>query len=133
MPIVVPREKYLEMDWRAADKVATWKVFKCHMNVIFVAGQVPKERQCALILVAGGDEAFNHWNTLEDTVTDPKGPDQVWEAFEKNFEQSTSFWHFRDAYLADFRQDPSKSTADLDLHIKETVQGCQRKKESEEE
>ena len=43
MPIVVPREKHQEMDWRAADKVATWKVFKCHMNVIFVADQVPKE------------------------------------------------------------------------------------------
>ena len=24
----VPREKYLEMNWRAADKVAAWKVFK---------------------------------------------------------------------------------------------------------
>ena len=27
MPLV-PREKYLEMNWRAADKVATWKLFK---------------------------------------------------------------------------------------------------------
>ena len=91
MPAAAPREKYLEMDWRAADKVATWKVFKCHMKVIFMADQVPKERQYALILVAGGDEAFNHWNTLEDTVEDPKDPDQVWDAFEKSFEQSTSF------------------------------------------
>ena len=24
----VPREKYPEMNWRAADKVATWKLFK---------------------------------------------------------------------------------------------------------
>ena len=62
-----------------------------------------------------------------------KGPEQVWNAFEKSFEQSTSFWHFRDTYLADFRQDPTESTADLDLHIKETTRGCQWKKETEEE
>ena len=68
-----------------------------------------------------------------DTVEDPKKVDQVWDAFEKNFEQSTSFWHFRDAYLADFRQDPSGSTADLDLRIKQTVRGCQWKKDHEEE
>ena len=53
----VPREKYPEMDWRAADKVATWKLFKQRMNVIFVADQIPEERQYTLILVAGGDEA----------------------------------------------------------------------------
>ena len=49
----VPREKYLEMNWRAADKVAAWKLFKRQMNVIFVADQIPEERQWALILVAG--------------------------------------------------------------------------------
>ena len=129
----VPREKYLEMDWRAADKVATWKLFKRHLKVIFVADQVPEERQYALILVAGGDKAYNCWDTLEDTVEDPKKVDQVWDAFKKSIKQSTSFWHFRDAYLADFRQDPSESTADLDLYIKQTVRGCQWKKESEEE
>ena len=79
--------------------------------------QVPEERQYALILVAGGDEAYNRWDTLEDTVK----VDQVWDAFKKSFEQSTSFWHFRDAYLADFRQDPTETMADLDLHIKQTV------------
>ena len=66
-------------------------------------------------------------------VDDPTKVDQVWDAFEKSFEQSTSFWHFRDAYLADFRQDPTESTANLDLCIKQTVRGCQWKKESEEE
>ena len=129
----VPREKYPEMDRRAADKVAAWKFFKRRMKVIFVADQVPEERQYALILVAGGDQAYNCWDTLEDTVEDPKQVDQVWDAFRKSFEQSTSYWHFRDAYLADFRQDPSESMADLDLHIKQTVRGCQWKKESEEE
>ena len=114
MPLV-PREKYPEMNWRAADKVATWKTFKRCMNVIFVADQIPEERQWALILVAGGDEAYNRWDTLEDTVEDRKKVDQVWNTFEKSFEQSTSFWHFRDAYLADFRQDESETTADLDL------------------
>ena len=69
------------------------------MNVIFVADQIPEERQWALILVAGGDEAYNHWDTLEETVQDCKKVDQVWDAFEKSFEQSTSFWHFRDAYI----------------------------------
>ena len=128
----VPREKYPEMNWRAADKVAAWKVFKRCMEVIFVADQIPEERQWALILVAGGNEAYNHWDTLEDTVKDRKVVKQVWDAFEKSFEQSTSFWHFRDAYLADFRQDESETMADLDLHIKQTVRGCQWQKESEE-
>ena len=129
----VPREKYPEMNWRAADKVAAWKVFKRQMEVIFVADQIPEERQWALILVAGGDEAYNRWDTLEDTVQDRKKVKQVWDAFEKSFEQSTSFWHFRDTYLADFRQDESETTADLDLRIKQTVKGCQWQKESEEE
>ena len=97
-----------------------------------MADQVPEERQYALILVAGGDEAYNRWDTLEDTVEEPKKVDQVWDAFEKSFEQSTSFWYFRDAYL-DFRQDPLETTADLDLHIKQTLRGCQWKKQSEEE
>ena len=101
----VPREKYPEMNWRAADKVAAWKTFKWQMNVIFMADQIPEERQWALILVAGGNEAYNCWDTLEDTVEDRKKVDQVWNTFEKSFKQSTSFWHFRDAYLADFRQD----------------------------
>ena len=129
----VPREKYPEMNWRAADKVATWKVFKRRMEVIFVEDQIPEERQWALILVAGGDEAYNRWDTLEDTVKDRKVVKQVWDTFEKSFEQSTSFWHFRDAYLADFRQDESETTADLDLRIKQTVRGCQWQKESKEE
>ena len=73
----VRREKYPEMDWRAADKVATWKLFKWHMKVIFVADQVPEERQWALILVAGGDEAYNRWDTLEETVKDTTKVDQV--------------------------------------------------------
>ena len=128
----VPREKYPEMNWRAADKVAAWRAFKWRMNVIFVADQVPEERQWALILVAGGDKAYNRWDTLE-RVEDRKKVEQVWNAFEKSFEQSTSFWHFRDTYLADFRQDESETTADLDLRIKQTVRGCQWKKESEEE
>ena len=103
------------------------------MQVIFVADQIPEERQWALILVAGGDEAYNHWDTLEETVQDRKKVDQVWDTFKKSFEQSTSFWHFRDTYLADFRQDESETMADLDLHIKQTVRGCQWKKETEEE
>ena len=82
--------------------------------------------------MAGGDEAYNCWDTLEDTVEDPKKVDQVWDVFKKSFEQSTSFWHFRDAYLADFRQDPTESTADLDLCIKQTVRECQWKKQTEE-
>ena len=78
MPLV-PREKYPEMNWRAADKVAAWKLFKWRMNVIFVADQIPEERQWALIPVAGGDEAYNRWDTLEETVQDHKKVDQVWD------------------------------------------------------
>ena len=120
MPLV-PREK---KDWRVADKAATWRLFKRRMKVIFVADQVLEERQYTFILVAGGDKAYNRWDTLEDMIEDPKQVDQVWDTFEKSFKQSTSFWHFRDAYLADFRQDPTESTADLDLCIKQTVNGC---------
>ena len=98
-----------------------------------MADQIPEGRQWALILVAGGDEAYNRWDTLEDKVQDRKKVEQVWKAFEKSFKQSTSFWHFRDTYLADFRQDESETTADLDLRIKQTVRGCQWKKETEEE
>ena len=98
-----------------------------------MADQVPEERQYALILVAGGDEAYSCWDTLEETVDNPKKVDQVWDAFEKSFEQSTSFWHFRGTYFADLRQDPLETTADLDLRIKQTVRGCQWKKETEEE
>ena len=97
------------------------------MKVIFVADQVPEERQYTLIPVAGGDKAYNHWDTLEETVNDPKKVVQVWDAFEKSFK------HFRDAYLADFRQNRTDSTADLDLHIKQMVRECQWKKDSEEE
>ena len=77
----VPREKYPEMNWRAADKVAAWKVFKRRMEVIFVEDQIPEERQWALILVAGGDEAYNRWDTLEDTVKDHKVVQQVMGRF----------------------------------------------------
>ena len=54
-----------------------------------MADQVAEDRQWALILVAGGDEAYNCWDTLEETVKNIK--DQVWQAFEKSFEQSSSF------------------------------------------
>ena len=70
---------------------------------------------------------------LKTTVEDREKVDQVWDAFEKSFEQSTLFWHFRDTYLSDFRQDQLETMADLDLRIKQTVRGCQWKKETEEE
>ena len=98
-----------------------------------MADQVSEDRQWALIPVAGGDEAYNHWETLEETVKNVKEVEPVWLAFEKSFEQSSSFWHFRDVYLADFRQEASEMTADLDLRIKQVVKGCQRPKETEEQ
>ena len=87
----VPREKYPEMNWRAADKVATWKLFKRRMNVIFVADQIPEERQWALILVAGSDEAYNRWDTLEETVKDRKKVDQVWDALRRALNNQLHF------------------------------------------
>ena len=129
----VPKEKYPEMEWRAPDKVTAWKQFRRWMEVIFVADQVAADRQWALILVAGGDEAYNRWDTLEETVKNKEEVEQVWQAFEKSFEQSSSFWHFRDAYLGDVRQDDTETTADLDLRIKQIVRGCQWQKETEEQ
>ena len=75
MPGAILREKYPDMDWRAADKVTTWKLCKRLMKVIFMADQVSEERQYALILVAGGEEAYNHWDTLEETMANPKEVD----------------------------------------------------------
>ena len=98
-----------------------------------MADQVAADRQWALILVAGGNEAYNRWDTLEETVQNKEEVEQVWQAFEKSFEQSSSFWHFRDAYLADVRQADTETTADLDLHIKQIVKGCQWPKETEEQ
>ena len=83
--------------------------------------------------MAGGNEAYNHWDTLEETVQNKEEVEQVWQAFEKSFEQSSSFWHFRDAYLADVRQEDTETTADLDLRIKQIVKGCQWPKGTEEQ
>ena len=71
-------------------------------------------------------EAMKHktaGDTLEDTVKDCKVVQQVWDTFKKSFEQSTSFWHFRDTYLADFRQDESETMADLDSPHQADCQG----------
>ena len=52
-----------------------------------MADQIPEERQYALILVVGGEEAYNCWDTLEDTVQNVKDLEQVWNAFKKSFKQ----------------------------------------------
>ena len=122
----VPADKYPDMDWRAVDKVATWRIFKKKMTIVFIAEGTLLEQQYANVLVAGGDEAFNRWQIIEPTMDkDPaKDIDAFWDAFEKSFEQTTTHWHCIDQYLSDFRQEPDESTADLDLHIKELVKGC---------
>ena len=102
----VPREKYPEMDWRAADKVATWKLFKQRMKVIFVADQVPEERQYALILVAGGDKANNYWDTLEETVDNPKKVDQVWGLFQEELRTINFILTFQRCLLSRFQTRP---------------------------
>ena len=117
------------MDWRAVDKVATWKIFKRKMTIIFIADGIPLEQQYAKVLVTGGDQAFNRLTIIEPLMEakgkDPaKDIDAFWDTFEKSFKQTTSHWHFIDQYLSDFRQGPDESTADLDLHIKELVKGC---------
>ena len=45
--MAVPRDKYVEMNWRAADKVEARKQFKHCMNMILMADNTPKERQYA--------------------------------------------------------------------------------------
>ena len=77
-----PRDRYPEMDWQAVDKVATWRIFKKKMEIIFVADSTPMERRYAIVLVVLGDEAFNHWQTLESTIDKPKGNMKAfWTAF----------------------------------------------------
>ena len=124
-----PPERYPEMDWRAVDKVAEWRIFKKKMTIIFIADGIPLEQQYAKVLVAGGNEAFNRWQTIEPLMqADGKDPakeiDAFWDYFEKSFEQTASHWHYIDQYLSDFRQEPDESTADLDISICELVKGC---------
>ena len=125
-----PYEKYPEMDWQAADKVAEWRIFKKKMTIIFIADGIPLEQQYAKVLVAGGREAFNRWQAIEPLMeADEKDPakdiNAFWDYFEKSFEQTASHWHYIDQYLSDFRQEPTESTADLDIRIRELVKGCQ--------
>ena len=58
----------------SADKVEASKQIQCCMEVICVANMVPQEKQYALILVAGGEEAFDRWKMLEGQVEDPNVP-----------------------------------------------------------
>ena len=125
-----PPERYPEMDWRAVDKVAEWRIFKKKMTIIFIADGIPLEQQYAKVLVAGGNEAFNRWQTIEPLMeADKKDPakdiNAFWDYFEKSFEQTASHWHYIDQYLSNFRQEPDETTADLDLRIRELVKGCQ--------
>ena len=124
-----PPERYPEMDWRAVDKVAEWRIFRKKMTIIFIADGIPLEQQYAKVLVAGGNEAFNRWQAIEPLMdADKKDPaediDAFWDYFEKSFEQTASHWHYIDQYLSDFRQEPDESTADLDIRIRELVKGC---------
>ena len=117
------------MDWRAVDKVAAWRIFRKRMTIIFIADAIPTEQQYAKVLVAGGDEAFIHWQVVEPLMqADNKKPaediDAFWDYFEKSFEQTASHWHYIDQYLSDFRQEPDETTADLDLCILELVKRC---------
>ena len=93
---IVPLEKYLEMNWRVDDKVGACGIFKKRIKVIFMTDGMPLETQYILILVVGGDEALNHLNTLQEQVKDPKDPEQVWNIFEKRFEETNSHWDFCD-------------------------------------
>ena len=102
------------------------------MNVIFMVDNVLKERQHALILVAGDDEAFDHWNALEDQVEGPTKLDQVWDALEMRFKQLNSHWHYHDLYLGHFRLVASETMAGLNRCIRESIKGCKFKKEEEE-
>ena len=88
-------DRYLEMDWRAVDKVATWRIFKKKMTIYFIADGTPKEQQYAKVLVAGGDEVMNRWQIIEPQMeAEEKNPatdiDAFWDTFEKSFEQTTS-------------------------------------------
>ena len=126
MPTAVPREKYLEMDWRAADSCCLEGLQALHKGDL--CGWPGTSRET--VWPDGG----RWWGIqpLEHSWRDSERP-QGSRPGMGCFEWSISFWHFRDAYLADFRQDPTESTVDLDLHIKQTIRWCQWKKETEEE
>ena len=124
-----PTKKYPEMDWRAMDKVAEWKIFRKKMTIIFIADGIPTEQQYAKVLVAGGNEAFNQWQVIKQLMQankkDPaKDINAFWHYFEKSIKQTASHWHYIDQYLSDFMQEPDESTTDLDLRIRELVKGC---------
>ena len=85
----VPADRYPDMDWRAVDKVATWRIFKKKMTIIFIAEGTPVEQQYAKVLIAGGDEAFNRWQILEPHMKEPyKNIDAFWDASENSFKQT---------------------------------------------
>ena len=51
------------------------------------------EMRYAKVLVAGGDEAFNRWQTLESQVEKPEeNLEAFWNAFKKSFKQTTTHW-----------------------------------------
>ena len=56
----VPRDMYIQMDWWVVDKLAVWMIFRKKMEIILVADSTPMDIRYAIVLVAGGDEAFNH-------------------------------------------------------------------------
>ena len=80
------------MDWRAVDKVVTWRIFKKKMTIYFIADGTLKEQQYAKVLVAGGDEAMNWWQIIEPQMEAEEDPatdiDAFWDAFEKNRRQA---------------------------------------------
>ena len=77
-----PIDRYPEMDWRAVDKVAAWRVFRRKMTIIFIADGIPMEQRYAKVLVAGGNEAFNRWDVIEPLMTaDGKDPAENIDAF----------------------------------------------------
>ena len=83
MLTAVPQGEVSRGELQAAEKVATWKVFKCCMKVIFMADQVPPERQYALILLVEVTKHSTTGTLFKYQVSDPKDPEQVWKCLRR--------------------------------------------------
>ena len=98
-----------------------------------IAG-TPQEAKVTHIFFYSGKEASERWTPLKDQVDHTKLDDSetVFKAFANGFEKSSSHWQARDEYLSDIKQSKQKTTAELDIYIKDLIRRCQFPQEEQE-
>ena len=133
MAIHIPPDMIPRMDWNAEDKQAAWAFYRERLEQYFVIAGTPKEARVTHILFYGGKEASERWTALKDQVQgNIDEADTVFKAFANSFEKSSSHWQARDEYLSDIKQDKNKTTAELDIYIKDLIRRCQFPPEDQE-